>query len=680
MKRLRAAVLICATMLPLVAQETIKVHVVEVPVTVLDKSGNPIRNLKASDFSLFEDGKAQAITAFDAIDFTSNESVSAISPLNPNARRSFLLLFDLGYGGVKQLERARIAAKSFVTQNVLPRDLIAVGMIDPMKGFTLLTSFTTDRNAVASAIADPQKYHGSDPLQLSDADPFGETLSGGGGTSASSGGGGRGGEADAETADVRDMIHRDHRAFVIEKVGRQINSLSVLANLLGSVRGHKQVILLSSGFDASIVRGRAGRGAINADMSDMRKAVGGTPYLIDNDARFGNTASQDVVGEMTKLFKQSDVVLHAIDVGGIRVDGEGSAPVTVSNDGLHMLADPTGGTVFENSNNLHSDFERMVHEQEVVYVLAFQTSAPSGKLHNLSVKVDVPSSVVHNRLAYYDSATPTAVERVLSNAEIIVNDIPQQEIRIASLPVALPAANRGAVPIFLEINGDDLLRGAMKATAVDIFVYAFDEQGIVRDRLYQRIAVDPSRASANLREHGIKYFATLALPKGRYAIKSLVAIPETQRRGFARSDLTVGGSSDVILLPPLFFDRADQWAMVKGAQHDATPYALQLNGEPFVPSALPRVSKSAESEFALFLYNANPEEMLLQASAVDSAGAAHPVSPALVRTLKGDGVTKLVFRYQPSDLALGPATLNLSVRKKDSADVHKASVGLMVTN
>src|SRR5438105_3377921 len=140
MNRLRAAMLICATMLPLVAQETIKVHVVEVPVTVLDRSGNPIRNLKASDFSLFEDGKKQAITAFDAIDFTSNESVSAISPINPNARRSFLLLFDLGYSDVKSVERARIAARQFVAQNVLPRDLVAVGAIEPLKGFTLLTA------------------------------------------------------------------------------------------------------------------------------------------------------------------------------------------------------------------------------------------------------------------------------------------------------------------------------------------------------------------------------------------------------------------------------------------------------------------------------------------------------------------------------------------------------------
>ena len=77
---------------------------------------------------------------------------------------------------------------------------------------------------------------------------------------------------------------------------------------------------------------------------------------------------------MNKIFKQSDVVLNAIDIAGITVDGDPGRPrgSNVSNDGLHLLADATGGTVFENSNDLHGNFERMMREQEVVYVLAFQ--------------------------------------------------------------------------------------------------------------------------------------------------------------------------------------------------------------------------------------------------------------------------------------------------------------------
>jgi hypothetical protein len=94
------------TVLPLLAQETVKVHLVEVPVTVIDHDGNPIRGLKAENFELFDDGKRQKITAFDAIDFASTESVSAISPLNPNARRSFILVFDLEYSQHTNRSRA----------------------------------------------------------------------------------------------------------------------------------------------------------------------------------------------------------------------------------------------------------------------------------------------------------------------------------------------------------------------------------------------------------------------------------------------------------------------------------------------------------------------------------------------------------------------------------------------
>src|SRR5438105_8964886 len=77
--------------------ETINVHVVEVPVTVVDRDGNPVRGLSEANFQVFDDGKKQALTSFDAIDFASPEVLKAISPLNPAARRTFLLLFDLSY-------------------------------------------------------------------------------------------------------------------------------------------------------------------------------------------------------------------------------------------------------------------------------------------------------------------------------------------------------------------------------------------------------------------------------------------------------------------------------------------------------------------------------------------------------------------------------------------------------
>src|SRR5213593_959473 len=50
-------------------RETVNVNVVEVPVTVVDSSGNPIRGLTKANFELLDQGKKRDITSFDKIDF-----------------------------------------------------------------------------------------------------------------------------------------------------------------------------------------------------------------------------------------------------------------------------------------------------------------------------------------------------------------------------------------------------------------------------------------------------------------------------------------------------------------------------------------------------------------------------------------------------------------------------------
>src|SRR5438270_11242674 len=124
---------------------TINVHVVELPVSVLDESGNPVRGLTAANFALYDEKKKQAITSFDTVDFGADAPASAISPMNPAARRSFVLLFDLGFTSPRAMSRAQDAARRFVTESTGPRDLIAVCTIDPDRGFRFPTAFTTAR-------------------------------------------------------------------------------------------------------------------------------------------------------------------------------------------------------------------------------------------------------------------------------------------------------------------------------------------------------------------------------------------------------------------------------------------------------------------------------------------------------------------------------------------------------
>ena len=167
MKRLiGAAIVIAAATVFAQVRETVNVNVVEVPVTVVDSSGNPVRGLTVANFELIDSGTKRQITSFDKIDFASGESMTAISPLNPAARRQFMILFDLSNTSPNSLARAQEAAQRFVTDNVQSRDLVSVGTIEAERGFRLLTAFTTDRQLVASAMSDPRAFRGTDPLQI----------------------------------------------------------------------------------------------------------------------------------------------------------------------------------------------------------------------------------------------------------------------------------------------------------------------------------------------------------------------------------------------------------------------------------------------------------------------------------------------------------------------------------
>src|SRR6185295_1346848 len=102
------------------------------------------------------------------------------------------------------------------------------------------------------------------------------------------------------------------------------------------------------------------------------------------------------------------------------------------------------------------------------------------------------------------------------------------------------------VPVILEMNGEDLTAamGSARRGTAEVFVYAFDEDGLVRDSTYQRVALDMAKIGEGLK-NGIKYYATLSLPPGRYAIKCLVNLAETAKKGFVRNDLVVPANLDV---------------------------------------------------------------------------------------------------------------------------------------
>jgi VWFA-related protein len=650
-------------------KETVNVNVIEVPVTVVDSSGNPVRGLTAANFEVYDGGKKQAITSFDKIDFGSTETANAISPLNPAARRSFLLLFDLGFSSPKSLARAQEAARNFVKTAVQPRDLVGVGTIDNDHGFRLQTAFTTDRELVESVIADPSGFRGNDPLQIANKTFVADLTNGDSAKTPQPPPGGRSEGASAAAAELAErqmQMTRSNEQYVRGRVEKQVDYLGQLAKTLRAVPGRKQVILLSEGFDAKYLQGRDVRDT-EAASRENAAITSGQYWQVDSDARYGSASSLSLLDRMAQAFRASDVVLHAIDIQGVRVQNDESGSNLNSNAGLFTLSRPTGGQVFQNSNDLKNSFGRMLRAQEVVYVIAFQgPSVSSGKYHDLKVKLVNTPGRVNYRTGYYENGGETSTERALTTAEVIVNDIPQDDIHVAAFAAPFPAGNGTyQVPIILDITGADLMKEARGNTAAaEIFVYAFDDEGVVRDRLYQRLTFDIKKVGDRLKT-GVRYYGTLVLPPGSYAIKSLIRAGESEKknenekRGYARTNVIVPKAGAVAVLPPIPIDEQPKWLLVKPADRGgATAYPFELNGQNFIPSA------TASNKVALIVYGAAPNELTWETTP----------KTKLLGTIPIAGGTKLILQLDdPAQVS----TLQVTVHKKGVPEAQTSSVAVL---
>src|SRR5258706_11062286 len=349
-----------------------------------------------------------------------------------------------------------------------------------------------------------------------------------------------------------------------------------LAQNLRVIPGRKQVLLLSEGFDSRFVQGKDARDSFMDSLTANPNA--------DTDARYGTTSAMSSLQRMARFFRNSDVVLHALDIQGLRVQNDVTAGAMVNNNAsLALLAEPTGGMVFQNVNNIDDNLKRMLRSQEVVYVLAFRaSSAKPGQFHDLKVKlVNVPGNAkAFNRAGYYEGGSETQQERLLTNAEIITNDIQQDDVKVSAITAAFTGAtDKAQVPVILEITGLDLIKDVKgNTTEAEIYLYAFDSDGTVRDRAYQKMTLDLKKVGDKLRGSGIKYYATLSLPPGKYAIKALVRVPETEHKGFVRSDVTVAKQGEMVIFPPIFVEEQPRWLMVKGTSHDPNAaYPFELN-------------------------------------------------------------------------------------------------------
>ena len=404
---------------------------VQVPVNVVSKSGDPVRGLTVEDFQLF-DGKAeQEITNFRVVDLEtvsfgeakSDEWVESTQDLPPSrseveraipseARRHFLLLFDMSFSRPATILKAREAAREVVLNSLHPTDLAGLATMTVESGPQLVLTFTPERAQLARAIdtlGAPRLVRRSDPLAFvlygANYDPEFPSPpppTTGSGSFALPG---RGGLGINDLTIVGQQISRQEKSYTRGRIFTWSTQMSELAQMLNSVKGRKHIIYFSEGFDGTLLLGRKADHDDPEHQLDRTSIEQGEYWMVDSNDMYGHVPLQNQVAETLDAFRRSDATIQAVDISGLTADGLAQERVkSVGQDTLFYIANDTGGEFFADANNLEDPLNSVLRHTMVTYLLGFQPSKleADGSFHRIRVRVKAANGArVYHRKGYF---------------------------------------------------------------------------------------------------------------------------------------------------------------------------------------------------------------------------------------------------------------------------------------
>jgi len=663
-----------------------EVNVVEIPVQVL-LDGKPVRDLKAENFVVYQDKGKQLVTGFEAVDLYAIPDDKAQEVPVP-ARRHFLLLFDLAFSEPKAIVQARQAAKDLVA-GLHPSDLAAVATYAASHGSELVLGFTSDRAQIEMAIDSlglPELVDRTtvDPLRLY-VEELRQKL--GQDTVLESEGFERNDKmgtkrlADEILLDIMEQAMRSAESANTEvqkdRITAMTRSLTDLARLMRSVDGKKHVVYLSEGYDSSLLLGTTTE-TLDKDLQEARDK--GEVWKIDTQQRFGSSGAMNDVEAMLEELRRADCTVQAVDIGGLRGTSGSKDALGYERKGgkesLFQMARDTGGDLYENFNDLSAAMGKMLERTGVTYVLTIQPETPpDGQYHALKVELKgLPrgARVVH-RPGYYAPkpfAQRTRMERMLLTAGQVLAGAEGGQVRTSVLAAALPGADGKAdVPVLVEIDGPSLLHLHQgNDLPAEIYVYALDAKGQVRDYIAQTLTLDMFKVEAKLLQSGLKFYGHLELPPGSYKARVLVRNGRTGFHGLRVIPLEVPtfAGAGPVLLPPFFPQAKGEWLVAREAPRAGRrelPMPFRMGDQPFLPSALP-VLGTGEARFALLGYNLAGEGDLQVRSQVLTADGRELQAGdlSLVSRATGEsGADRLELSFRPPTLKPGEYLLRVTV-------------------
>ncbi len=531
-------------------------------VVVRDKKGNLVRDLAASDFSVYEDGKLQTVDSFQVISKDEEPATAAALPSGsaskaggapasavpqpqppPASTAPSVIAFVFDRMSVDARAQAFKAAMTYVHKGHVEGDVAGIFVIDV--ALHTVQPFTTNLDLIKTGFDRALQQANTSYATADDRSNVRDTIddltrqeniinaAGAAGTDAATIGGA------SVTAAFEQMHISMTRTFEgLERDAQgyaSTNGLLAIVNGLKAIPGRKTLIFFSEGlviptnvqaqFQAVIAQ------ANRANVSVYAMDAGGlrveSPTKETNDEmtqaslrrmrQLGTGRDDASNGDMMRQLERNELLLRLNPQSGIG-----------------QLAEQTGGFLIRDTNDASGAFKRLEEDMRFYYLLAYSPTndAFDGSYRNISIKVKRPGVQVQGRKGYF-AVRPTEALPLLTYEAPAIAELDRSP-HPAAFPIeveglSFPEGKRpGLAPVLVRVAATSITYAPDEKDKKDlnadftIAVRIKNEQKQEVDRLSQHYALSASASSLEAARKGnILFYREASLKPGRYSIEAV---------------------------------------------------------------------------------------------------------------------------------------------------------------
>ena len=397
---------------------TVKSTLVNIDVTVKDKSGRYVTDLKREDFTVYENGVRQNVEFFDPPSPGINEVVRAgaggatATAISKTAqpRNVISIVLDGQTTEQQNLRYLREGTLKYVRERVADTDAVAVFKV--AAGLQLLQPFTRDKsrlvaiieNAFNSAAASKTSEYASVNSEVQQLQTQLSALDGAAGRDARSDPSGAQGAGSAAMAAQRALEQFTvlRSQLSLQQSRPVLAALAALCEAQRDVPGKKTVVLFSQGFITSDAQDWQVQSII-----DLANRANVTIYVIDAAGLRGGAPETGSYIPTTPLANVG--ALKSIDD---RMKASGGEDVfdNVRHEGrdrqfdiLYRISGDTGGKFIKGTNDIARGLERIDEEVRARYTIGYHSTDANfnGDFRKVKVEVSRPDMQVSTRSVFY---------------------------------------------------------------------------------------------------------------------------------------------------------------------------------------------------------------------------------------------------------------------------------------